>query len=82
MASDLGTQIGPARTQAETRAKAARYLESSGNADLLPMLGLVDEPRTVGERPACPTCGRPRQKGKHGGYRPCQRQACPEVPDE
>jgi len=64
----------PYGQQPETRAAATRYLERTGNADLLAALGLIDDEQPT--RPACPTCGQPLGKGKHGGYRPCQRRTC------
>ncbi|GAA2696414.1 hypothetical protein [Actinoplanes palleronii] len=42
----------------DTRAAASRYLERSGNADLLQMLGLVDEPA----RPTVCALGHPLSK--------------------
>lgn len=71
----LGTRLSrPHAQQDATLAAATRYLERTGNADLLPILGLADEPET--DRPACPACGNPLSRGKHGGYRPCQRRTC------
>ena len=34
------------------------------------------EPPTADGRPACPTCGRPRRRAKHGGHEPCRRELC------
>lgn len=63
----------PYAQQPETRAAATRYLERTGNADLLGPLGLVDEPPPS---PVCPVCGRRLTKAKLGGFNPCQRQLC------
>jgi hypothetical protein len=49
----------------DARARAKRYLERTGNADLLPVLGLADEQRACHRRSRsqawlkvqCPTCG-------------------------
>jgi hypothetical protein len=63
----------PYAQQPETRAAATRYLERTGNADLLAALGLGDD-----EPPPspCPVCGRPLRKDKLGGHKPCPRQLC------
>jgi hypothetical protein len=68
----------PYAQQPKTRAAAIRVVSrEEGAQELLMMLGLVDDDRpTVGGRPTCPTCGRPRPTAKTGGYRPCQRDLC------
>lgn len=55
----------------ETAAAATRYLTSTGNADLLPVLGLVDEPVAPATfvvrngRSYCPRCDK---RVGAGGY--------------
>lgn len=76
MASDLGTRLGRAYgQQTETQAKAARYLEDSGNADLLPILGLADPPER--DERECPACGHPL---RGDGRTACRQTACPAGP--
>lgn len=59
------------------RSKAAAYLTRTGNADLLPVLGLVDEPDealVIDGRRLCPTCRRPLPDPiRNGGRKPCRR---------
>jgi len=69
----------PYGQQPETRAAAVRYLERTGNADVLGALGLVDEPEppTVAGRQVCPRCGKPLPDPiANGGHKPCRRSAC------
>lgn len=56
-------------TTPETRDAARRYLERSGSADLLGILGLAP--------PTCPVCSGPLADG---GCRPCQRAAAGVAP--
>jgi hypothetical protein len=76
-----GVRLAP-----ETRTAAARYLERTGNADILPILGLAGEPEPA-SRPAkgmalagrvagtCPVCG--NRLASHGGCN--RRKACREA---
>lgn len=76
----LETQLDrPYAQQPDTRAAAARYLTRSGNADLLDVLGLVDNagPLVIDGRQACPRCRRPLPDPiSNGGHKPCRRRAC------
>lgn len=71
----------PYGQQPETKALAARRVAREEEADmLLDMLGLTGDDQP--SRPTCPICEQPLSKGKHGGYRPCQRKTCREVSGE
>lgn len=78
--SNLQTQLDrPYAQQPATRAAAVRFLERTGNGDLIAMLGLVDEPKptVVGGRQLCPRCGKPLPDPiANGGHKPCRRAAC------
>lgn len=81
--SSIETRVDrPYGQQPETRAAATRYLERTGNTDLIPLLGLddqADEETVVDEdgRRVCPTCGKPLPDPiANGGNKPCQRRAC------
>lgn len=77
MADAVVTRLDrPYGQQPETRAAATRYLERTGNADLLGALGLVDEEQPA--HPVCPACDRPLIKSKQGGWRSCHRRTCKE----
>jgi hypothetical protein len=71
MTDNLGTELdNTSAPTAEARTKARRYLESTGNADLLDMLGLVDaKPR---ERAVCPAC----KQQYYPGRRDCRSRSC------
>lgn len=73
--SEMSTQLDRPYLHAGTRDAAVRFLTRTGNADLIDMLGLGDDPEP-GERPDCPMCGRPRQRDKQTGWRACQRKQC------
>jgi hypothetical protein len=63
MTGQMQTQIDRGYLTPETRAAATAYLTRTGNADLLPILGLVDGPEP--EPQSCPVCG--KQVHSHGG---------------
>ena len=52
MTDSIVTQLGRPSDDPTTRAKAIRYLTRTGNADLLPILGLVDADAALVERRA------------------------------
>lgn len=66
MSGSVQTEIGLSRLPDSARADATRYLTRSGNADLLPMLGLApdipDGAVLVDGAILHPTCGRPMPK--------------------
>jgi hypothetical protein len=71
----MGTEIDRGYLSPATQADATAYLTRTGNADLLPILGLV-EPPPAGRQP-CPSCGKPLPDPiTSGGRKPCQRRAC------
>lgn len=75
MADSVVTHVDrPYGQQPETRAAATRFLERTGNADMLAPLGLVDDEPPPS--PECPVCGRRLRRAKLGGFTPCQRQLC------
>jgi len=78
--SELQTQLDrPYAQQPATRAAAVAYLERKGYADLLDMLGLVDDtgPLVIDGRQACPRCRSPLPDPiSNGGFKPCRRRAC------
>ena len=70
MAGDLSTRLDqPYARQPQTRADAARYLRRKSYADLLPMLGLADEPER--DRGVCRKCSRPLSLDGR-----CRRRSC------
>lgn len=87
--SALETQIDRGYLPPEIRAAAASYLTRTGNADLLPILGLVVEPKAIeggqakplasAARPGfCPIC-----QNKLPGHGVCRRsKACREAARE
>lgn len=73
----MQTELERPSANPATRDAATRYLERTGNGDLLAMLGLVDEPSTVAGRQVCPNCGKPLPDPiANGGFKPCRRRAC------
>lgn len=80
MADAVATHLDrPYGQQPETRAAAARYLERTGNADVLDMLGLVDDtaPLVIDGKHCCPNCRKPLPDPiSNGGRKPCRRVAC------
>jgi len=80
MAGDMQTQLDrPYGQQPATRDAAIRYLERTGNDDLLAMLGLVDAPKPVivDGRACCPVCEEPL---RGDGRSSCRRATCPAGP--
>ncbi len=75
---NISTQLDrPYAQQPDTRAAAVRVVSRQDQAGmLLDMLGLAEPDREPGGRPDCPACGRPRQRTKDVGWKPCQRKAC------
>jgi hypothetical protein len=78
---NLGTHLDrPYAQQPDTRAAATRYLERTGHADLLDVLGLgpePDGPSVIDGRECCPSCGKPLPDPvSNGGRKPCRRRAC------
>jgi hypothetical protein len=71
----LTTRTDGVHLAPETQAAATRYLIRSGNADILPILGLAyEQPRG---RVPCPSCGMPLPDPvTNGGRKPCQRRKC------
>lgn len=77
----MQTRIGVSYLDPEVKAAATRYLERSGNADMLIPLGLVDDPEafnraTPGED--CQVCG--NKLPSHGVCR--RSQGCREAARE
>ncbi len=80
-----GRTLRTSPTDADVTADAIRYLERTGNEDLLPVLGLRDpDPekpphdstiKWVNGRPYCVTCGQRRRAGE-----PCRRTGCDSTP--
>jgi hypothetical protein len=76
MSSSMQTQIDRGYLAPETRAAATSYLTRTGNADLLPILGLDADPNAVKRPPGdCPICG--NKLASHGGCN--RRKACREA---
>ena len=79
MGADLRvTDVDRSYLGPETKAAAARYLERTGNADLLPILGLTESPPvvdpgyvTVNGRTYCALC---RCRVRVDGV--CRREKC------
>jgi len=67
----IGTMPAMAMSQ-ETIDKAVRYLIRTGNADVMPQLGLTDTALMPGH---CPSC----TKAYTGGRDYCMRNLCPAV---
>jgi hypothetical protein len=62
MADFVAEQTAPSRLQPDDRAAATWYLTRTGNADVLEVLGLVEEPEPV---PPAEVAKKPRhRKGK------------------
>lgn len=58
MSGDLTTRLDkPYAQQPATRPAATRFLERTGNADVLAVLGLVDEEPEVAPDEGCAICG-------------------------
>ena len=75
MSGNVATEITRSFLPDDTRAAATRYLERTGNADLLPILGLTEPPPQT--RVPCPSCGKPLPDPvTNGGRKPCQRKSC------
>lgn len=73
MSSSIQTNIDRGYLTPDTRASATSYLTRTGNADLLPILGLaVEQPKPRGD---CPVCG--FKLASHGGCN--RRKACREA---
>jgi ribosomal protein S14 len=73
MTGEMGTQIDRGYLPPETVADATSYLTRTGNADLLPILGLGDDPKVVKRATGdCPICG--NKLPSHGVCR--KRQTC------
>jgi hypothetical protein len=65
---------------AESRAAARRYLERSGNADVLAVLGLDDTEPAAPGRQLCPRCGgQLSDPSVNGGFEACRRRRCAEL---
>ncbi len=80
MSGDMQTQLDrPYGQQPATREAAIRFLERTGNGDLLAALGLVDapKPRWIDGRACCRVCDQPL---RDGGRVSCQRPTCPAGP--
>jgi biotin synthase-related radical SAM superfamily protein len=73
--SQMGTRLSRGDLAPDTRADAASYLTRTGNADLLPILGLVgdDRPLIIDSQLCCPACQRPYRSD---GRTSCRRPTC------
>lgn len=71
--TDFQTPVARPYGSTPTRDRAIAYLTRTGNADLLPVLGLAAEP--VKPRGNCPACG--YELASHGGCN--RRKACREA---
>lgn len=86
MGGNVGTKLDRGESAgAAEKAAATRYLTRTGNADLLPILGLVDDPEAVRRIPVgvgvktyvnCKKCKRRMWQAWDGA---CKRPDCAEV---
>lgn len=81
MSGNMATQIDrPYAQQDHVRAAAIRFLERTGNADMLEPLGLAEPEATASTadgRELCANCGKPLPDPvANGGRKPCRRRAC------
>lgn len=71
---EITTILARTSEDPDTQARATAYLERSGNADLLPMLGLDGwQTPTVDGRGVCPACGHPLPADSR---KACRRDSC------